>query len=181
MKKLAVLLIVSLFSFVGCMNLFLDSRVRAEMDLERIAQGYKVIGDIVVGFNGQPKNIQIAEKVFGDFGFLILDKEFLSDPDFVINVEREDLGSGNSWSYGLGYSSGQKSVARARLTISNKGIKKIIEHTTAYVYDSGYSGMYNSSYSQQSDPGEVAFRGAVTVCVGKFLDETGIPYKKVKQ
>lgn len=184
MKKLIVLLIVVVSLSSGCSvarALFMDPRVSAEMRLENVARSYKVTTDVVVKIIGQSKDTKVAEKVFSDFGFLVQDEEFISDPDFKILVEREDLGGGGRSNYGFGFSNNQKSLVRARLTISNKGIKKIIEDTTAYTHRTSYSDGYSSRYNYQNDPGEVAFRGALMVCIGKFIDEADIPYRKINK
>ena len=186
MKKYFVLLIVSILIFSGCVTIgerytkpggaifnVRHSIIRQQEDLEAGMRSYSIIPLTRVKISkSTDQEIETDLKwVFDNFGFQIVRK---GNVDYLVEVVKEDYGSGYSSYYGYGSSSRRKSIMAITLTIvDNTGVERSFRGIGEYSYRQYYSGYYYSSSTYQ-DPERFAAKIAATYAVAEMITQLGI-------
>lgn len=192
MKKYLSLFVLSILFFTGCTTIGSryrstgrhywnrqDPLVETEQDLEGIANKYRITISVKIAVIGNNQQVvEDAKEVFDDFGFKIVQDNYEGDVDYVIRVERENRARGYSGYYGFGYSGRQKNIVKAKLTLFDDaaGIEYRYDGMQEYRYRNYYWGYYHHSSSYQSDPGYIAFKGALMEAIGEFIQASSIPH-----
>lgn len=161
-----------------------DPLVEVEQDLEIIARSYRITAPIKVAIIGN--DIQVvkdAKEVFDDFGFGVVHEEYEGLVNCIIRVEREDVAQGHSYNYMLGYSGRRKNIVKAKLTVIDKvsGVEHHYDGIQEYSYRNYYWGYYHQTSSYQTDPGYIAFKGALMEAIGEFIQASHIPHRWPKK
>jgi len=188
MKKYFVLLIVSTLIFSGCITIgerytkpggaifnVRHSIIRQQEDLEAGMRSYSIIPSIRVNVSkSTDQEIETDLKwVLSSFGFKIVRE---GDVDYLIEVVKEDYGSGYSSYYGYGSSSRRKSIMAITLTIiDDTGVERSFRGMGEYSYRQYYSG-YSYSSSTYQDPERFAAKIAAAHAVAEMIIQERISY-----
>lgn len=188
MKKYFVLLIVFALIFSGCTTIgerytrpgrtifnVRHSIIEQQEDLEAGMKSYSIILPIRVNVSkSTDQEIETDLKwVLSSFGFKIVRE---GDVDYLIEVVKEDYGSGYSSYYGYGSSSRIKSIMAVTLTIvDDTGVERSFKGMGEYSYRQYYSGYYYSSSTYQ-DPRRFATKIAAAHAVAEMIIQLGISY-----
>ncbi len=189
MKKYFVLLIVSTLIFSGCTTIgerytkpggaifnVRHSIIRQQEDLEAGMRSYSIIPSVRVNVSkSTDQEIETDLKwVLSSFGFKIVRE---GDVDYLIEVVKEDYGSGYSSYYGYGSSSRRKSIMAITLTIiDDTGVERSFRGMGEYSYRQYYSG-YSYSSSTYQDPERFAAKIAAAHAVAEMIIQEGISYR----
>jgi len=189
MKKYFVLLIVSILIFSGCTTIgerytksggaifnVRHSIIRQQEDLEAGMKSYSIIPLTRVKISkSTDQQIETDLKwVLSSFGFKIVRE---GDVDYLVEVVKEDYGSGYSSYYGYGSSSRRKSIMAITLTIvDDTGAERSFRGMGEYSYRQYYSGYYHSSSTYQ-DPKRFAAKIAAAHAVAEMIIQEDISYR----
>ena len=189
MKKYFVLLIVSILIFSGCTTIgerytksggaifnVRHSIIRQQEDLEAGMKSYSIIPLTRVKISkSTDQQIETDLKwVLSSFGFKIVRE---GDMDYLVEVVKEDYGSGYSSYYGYGSSSRRKSIMAITLTIvDDTGAERSFRGMGEYSYRQYYSGYYHSSSTYQ-DPKRFAAKIAAAHAVAEMIIQEDISYR----
>jgi len=144
-------------------------------DLETVMRDYRIRPYIRVGISASsdPQIEADVKWVLSNFGFHVVRE---GDVDYLIEVVKENYGSGYSSYYGFGYSSRRKSIMAVTLTIvDDTGAEHSFRGMGEYSHRQYYSGYYYNS-SMYQDPERFAAKIAAAHAVTEMIIQLRISH-----
>jgi len=169
MKKYVVLFFLVIL--LGGCYFMTPPAIRVDNAIEKAGQQYQILKDVSIAIVGN--RAETIGEVFHDFGFSVVENE----ADYMVRVEVENLGWGQSWGY-------QMYPAKIRMRVKNNRTGREYfykaDGTFSYHLNYGYSG-YNGTIHYPDDPYGLAAKIAAKEAIRDFIEEQGIPHRWPKK